>query len=983
MHEGYTTANLILFGDLNNGAAAKGFCVETRFFGNSSEEILNDWHDRIKILLQQLGPDEALHIQWRQGSDFVSALDQYAQASSSCDSKTLSDYRNTRKSYFDQKILSKNLRRSELYIYICTRFQNRRKWFKTRNGLAKTFDAALNEAQAKLSIWRERLQNAFGSSTRIKEQTDLDNYWFLRQLMDPMIHSGIKPNVLNNFDPQLSIEDNCLFSQGVRFTTKTRFFFGGKYHSVFALKKWPKTTYPGIIFNLMSTVPNLTIVTNVVLGQKEKELFLEKKKLNRLLNERNESETAIDKEVSIEKKQRKIREIASGNSQIFETEFLFLLREGTEAQLEISEEKLKNAVLSLNGAEILEPKLETVPNVLFPHLFPGHVCLDQEKSFFLYAQDDYLADMLPLNTTFTGFLEDAEALYDGADQTLVGIKSFEQNTPQHALLFGMTGAGKSVFMEDFLLQTQLFFDYTVIVEEGLSYKNFTEKIDEEPIVFHPNLGATLNIFDTFGLPLTTENVAFIASFVANLLGSAEGEVYKLRVAQLAEYIHAIYEDRVKEWIKKYPDDLSRMERLALAVHLWGREKAKDNLLDTWLSFQEYKEESLAFFQSIDECSARTFCKDPEYASTLKNILVSGFRPEDFPTISDLIEAMKGSPKYTHNRDQIFELATRLTAWTQDGLYGKLFDGPTTLNLNRKVVHFELGKIPEAMNDLKAACGLLITGVIRQRIMSMPRFQRKRLIFEEVARFLNIPGGEQIVSEAYAQLRKFGCQTMAIVQQYAQFKNSRIRPILVGNSKQYFIMRQQDKSDLADLASDIALPHAAQETIQNFALPEFQSQKERHSSIFYFNPTIRPELGGVLKHFVTACLALVCCLFLGACAHSPSRTMNTAGLAAGGGLVGHSLGKGDKWATAGGVAGGVVAAHFLQNKATKELDKKYLEGYNEGRQQAVKQQYWIAQNMHKGEAGRSSQKSLLPIEIESYSTDGVQYAPGKVYLEVSK
>ena len=273
-----------------------------------------------------------------------------------------------------------------------------------------------------------------------------------------------------------------------------------------------------------------------------------------------------------------------------------------------------------------------------------------------------------------------------------------------------------------------------------------------------------------------------------------------------------------------------------------------------------------------------------------------FASTDFPTLTDLIEVMKGAPKYTHNKEKIFELATRLGAWCDGGVYGNIFDGATTLDLRKKVVHFELGKIPESMGELKSACGLLVTGVVRQKILSMPRSARKRLIFEEVARFLNVAGGEQIVSEAYAQLRKFGCQTMAIVQQYAQFKNSKIRPVLIGNSKQYFIMRQQDRSDLEDLANDINLSSAAQEVIQNFSLPEYQSDNDRHSSVFYFNPTVKPDLAGVLKHFVTGCL-VVMSGFLGGCGNV-TKTTTRAGVIAGGGLVGHSLGKGDKWATAG-------------------------------------------------------------------------------------
>ena len=57
-------------------------------------------------------------------------------------------------------------------------------------------------------------------------------------------------------------------------------------------------------------------------------------------------------------------------------------------------------------------------------------------------------------------------------------------------------------------------------------------------------------------------------------------------------------------------------------------------------------------------------------------------------------------------------------------------------------------------------------------MTLPRALRKRNVYEEVARFLDIPGGQEIVQESYAQLRKFNCWNISIVQQYARFKQSR-------------------------------------------------------------------------------------------------------------------------------------------------------------------------------------------------------------------
>ena len=65
----------------------------------------------------------------------------------------------------------------------------------------------------------------------------------------------------------------------------------------------------------------------------------------------------------------------------------------------------------------------------------------------------------------TGHLEKAEAIYNGARGNLVGIRTRLGNTPQHGVLFGMTGAGKSVIVADLLAQTGHRFGLRLIVEE--------------------------------------------------------------------------------------------------------------------------------------------------------------------------------------------------------------------------------------------------------------------------------------------------------------------------------------------------------------------------------------------------------------------------------------------------------------------------------------------------------------------------------------
>jgi hypothetical protein len=75
---------------------------------------------------------------------------------------------------------------------------------------------------------------------------------------------------------------------------------------------------------------------------------------------------------------------------------------------------------------------------------------------------------------------------NGARGNLVGIKTRLGNTPQHGVLFGMTGAGKSVVVADLLAQIGHRFGFGLIVEEGLSHAVLTQTQGCEPIIVNPN-----------------------------------------------------------------------------------------------------------------------------------------------------------------------------------------------------------------------------------------------------------------------------------------------------------------------------------------------------------------------------------------------------------------------------------------------------------------------------------------------------------------
>src|SRR5580765_2133591 len=119
-----------------------------------------------------------------------------------------------------------------------------------------------------------------------------------------------------------------------------------------------------------------------------------------------------------------------------------------------------------------------------------------------------------------------------------------------------------------------------------------------------------------------------------------------------------------------------------------------------------------------------------------------------------------------------------------------------------------------------------------------------------------------------------------------------------------------------------------------------------------------------------------------CGCAATRTITDIGAAAGGAYIGHELSDGNPMATAAGAAGGVVVSEALHYAAGKQSEKAYATGYEKGRSDAVKQQYWlyIAQQRARDHEG---QVRLYEIQLPEQTIDGVTFKPTTKYLRIEE
>lgn len=849
--DGHFVAGMLVFGSPDKGGVvAKGFRLERPDLRGASFERLNAMQDQVRALLAILAPGRRLQVQWWADSDYRKALLEYHARTQQVPEPAVRAARNERFARYWPRLLDGTLRREHLVLFLSIEVPATKGVATTRNGLESRYDAVLQEMAGQFDEFAGTMRTIFGPETPVHAMDDLDHFICLRRFLNPSLARRSEEPPVAMFDPALGVQENCWQAEGVG--QSGGFLLDGYHHAVLALSRWPQRTRPGIVTHLTG-LPFLdyNITVNISPAASRREISREEKAAERLRGE------YVDKPrasllVALRKKERKVEALAGGFARPFHVTYVIRVWAPSPEALREKVAAVQAAINAMDGAQCFECALPTTARKLFFGSWPGwtHSSYRHRE---LYAEDSYLADVLPFSATFTGALENAEALYDGSQGNLVGVATAVHGSPQHAVIFGMTGAGKSAFIEDLLFQTAGNFEHSLLIEEGLSYKRFTEAMGEKPVVIHPDAGITLNYLDTQGLPLTQLHLATAVALLARMVGVPDhAEQLALRQAQLAQYVHQLYRDAYTDWSRRRPSEAERAQRFACAVHAWRTRLPEGaSPLDAFLDLRDRQtageDEALAFIAGLPEDTVVRFGQGLS-ERTVAHTACAFFEPQEHPTHGALVELLAFARFPEHGKEEIERLATLLRAWTADGQYGRLFDGPTNVSFRRRIVHIELGLIPEQAVEMKTAAGLLISGIGRQHILGLPRAQRKRILFEELARFLDTPGGEQIVAEGYAQLRKHNCWCASIIQQYSRFRHSRVRGAVVGNAKQFFFMRQSDRSDLIDLTADLPLPENAIDAIQRYPLPEQLPAAKRHSSLCYFAPTAQPPQCGTLRHF---------------------------------------------------------------------------------------------------------------------------------------
>src|SRR5207247_11436889 len=114
----------------------------------------------------------------------------------------------------------------------------------------------------------------------------------------------------------------------------------------------------------------------------------------------------------------------------------------------------------------------------------------------------------------------------------------------------------------------------------------------------------------------------------------------------------------------------------------------------------------------------------------------------------------------------------------------------------------------------------------------------------------------------------------------------------------------------------------------------------------------------------------------------TRPISDPAMAAGSAALANELSHGNPAAIAGGAAGVVRLSEGLHYAAKKECEKAYLTGYDKGRSNAVKQQYWLYVDLQRVR-NRTDRVRLYEVHLPEQEIDGAIFKPTTKYLRIEE
>jgi len=255
MPNGFFLNDLLWFGDgaSKRTAISRGFVVEPSEISAFSIAQLNDLHERLRILLGILGEEYTLQIQWSIDSDYRHELETYHRETLGLRRRdpVYGQFgvliRAERYERYKAAMEAGRLRRERLTLFF-SRIIDTRVPVAGDRAVIEYFDSLSKKESLAMADFAMGALTRLFPDCRVASMHDRDHFLFYHRFLNANLQAyDVDP--LELFDPGFSIQLNCLHTDGITPAKSpgVSFQLDCYNHAIFAVRQWPRRTFPGII----------------------------------------------------------------------------------------------------------------------------------------------------------------------------------------------------------------------------------------------------------------------------------------------------------------------------------------------------------------------------------------------------------------------------------------------------------------------------------------------------------------------------------------------------------------------------------------------------------------------------------------------------------------------------------------------------------------------------------------------------------------
>jgi len=685
--DGMFVDDIIIWGDLGAGSWSCGLSLLIPPMDYARNEDKNNLKHRIDSMLSFFAK-EKLRVQfyWSVGDNYTELQDYDEYTEELHKSSLCYNYRKERSKEYFQQLSDRELRREELVIFISSEISER-----LPENLSKD---TYNEASGKLlfSIKTHAWQQLNRASSFLdtigvvsKRLNTLELCSLVKKYYNP---SYVYAPVKDSFNEDLSIKENCIFSD-ITESKEFSMVLDNQYVCVYALTSpLPKQIYPGMINQLTKLgIIGYSITVNIVPRDLDKMIRQEENAINVLENQIQQKNAPRSLELALSRRCEMLSELDSGRTTPIDCQIIISVHAPSVDEMQVKSTAIKASLTNLNISYYLLSESKGAINAYF-QATPGWLYGKRPKHSFR-TLEKYVSGLVPFSSTYTGDLTNPEAIYNGEEGNLVGLKQFagalnEDSDPQHSIIFGKTGSGKSVLIADLIMQTHGFYHYTCIIDYGLSYQDLANSLGYKPIRLGPGCSITINYFDTNSLPLSSEHLSMVATILRVMSGNSVSE------GMIMRYLQPFYLDYVEEWLANHRELLHKVATIAILQGKYMCERQADDESEAYLMALKNWEQA-----KFDATTISKYIYEQVNLEKVHMQCFAFFKPEDFPTHTLFVSYLRSNPLAEEKDEKgLQDIADILELWCAGGKNGRLFDGITNIKLDDSFDYFELSSVPD-------------------------------------------------------------------------------------------------------------------------------------------------------------------------------------------------------------------------------------------------------------------------------------------------